>query len=199
MKNIIRSTVFMLLFAAIALGFKAAADGDWTELDPVEGGWGGLYTSWTNIDSLAANPTYSDWTTKLSYCDGQVSNNAESFMTAVVYFNAGANDSLQLILQGRTNADNLITYCDTLGFKAGATTPVAVAYKVSLSSYARQYRVKLVPYTSGDGTANAVGGDVEVSFYCSKPDVINPHKSYLGRWEGGGLPSNRESKQLQYE
>lgn len=199
MKTIIKNAVFLMLFMLLAAGFKDAADGDWTELDPVEGGWGGIYTSFTDIDSLAANPTYTDWTTLLSYCDGQSQNDAEKYLTAVVYFNAVANDSIQLIIQGKTYSDNLITYVDTLGFKAGASTPVAVPYKVSLSTYARQYRVKIIPYTSGDGTANARGCDVEISFYCAKPDVINPHKKYNTRWEGGGLPGRMESVPIQYE
>lgn len=199
MKTLIRSTLFLLLIAVMAMGFKLAADGDWDEQDAVEGGWGGIYTSWTDIDSLAANPTYSDWTTKLSYCDGQSQNDAEKYLTAKIYYNAGANDTVRVIIQSRSGSDNLITNVDTLGRIAGATTPVGSDVRVSLSNFGRQYRVKLEPATAGDGTANARGNDVEIAFYCARPDVINPHKQYNTRWEGGGLPGNLESRLLQYE
>ena len=186
--------MFVLIF-----GFKITADGDWTELDAVEGGWGGIYTSWTNIASVAANITYSAWTTKLSYCDGQSQNNAENYVTASVYYNAVAADSIFVVVQAKTYSDNLVTVVDTLGYFAGATTPAALNAKVSLSNYGRQYRVKITPYTSGDGDANASTNDVEISFYCAKPDVINPHKAYNTRWEGGGLPGRLESVPVPFE
>lgn len=188
MKTLIRSTLFLLLIAVMTIGFRYYANGDWDEQDPVEGGWGGIYTTFTDIDSLAANPSYTDWTTTLSYCDGQSQNDAEKYLTAKVYYNAGANDTVRLIIQSRSGSDNLITNVDTLGRFAGATTPAASDVRVSLSNYGRQYRVKIEPATAGDGTANARGNDVEIAFYCAKMDVINPHKKFTVPWSGGGKP-----------
>ena len=158
-----------------ASGLSTAVDGGWTELDAVEGGPGGIKTTFTNIDSLAANPSVTAWTTLLSMCDGNSQNDAEKYMSATGYLSGSSNDSVWVTVEQRTGSDNLVTVVDTLGYMRGGT---AVTFRVSLSNYGRQYRFKFTPYTSGGGTANASTCDIEFAVYCAKLDQFNTKKKY---------------------
>lgn len=198
-KNFRSLILLVALFAAAgAIGFitpsdsNTAIDGAWETLDDVDGGPGGIYTSWTNIDSLAASPTYSAYTTKLSKCDGQSQNDAEKYLSAQGYLAGSANDSVLLTIEGKTGSSNLVAVCDTLGYLKGGTAKI---FRVSLSGYAREYRVKATPWTTGDGTANASTCDLEISFYCAKTDVINPFRNYPDLKGSGGRPGKNEPQQ----
>lgn len=172
-------------------GNNTAADGDWTELGKTEGGPGGIYTSWTNIDSATA--TTSDYTTKLSVCDGQSQNDAEKYLSAFGYLAGNANDSVLVTIETKNGSSNLTAIVDTLGYLRGGTAKI---FRVSLSGYGREYRVKATPHTSGDGTANASTCDLEISFYCAKLDQLNPVENYTKYRPGGGsIPGKLEETQ----
>lgn len=173
--------VNILLFATAIFIFTAAktvGNGDWTDLGYVEGGWAGLYTSWTDLDS--ASNSYSAWTTKFSKFDGNT-------ISMSYYYNAGANDSIRIIIQQKMG-DNLIVNMDSSAIITGASTPVAGAVLLTPSSYGKQVRICIQNTGSVD---NADGNDLELGFYSPGNDVINDRKSATEKWPGGSYTEPR--------
>ena len=207
MKKLMKVLLLSLFLAVVTTmavseyGFTSeantAGNGDWTVLDAVEGGPGGLYVSWTNFDS--ANTQYSDWTTEPTLWDGQSQNDAEKYVQYAAFYNSGANDTIRPIIQARTgSSDNLIINVDTIsGRIPGASSPVVLTGKVSLSGYGRQYRIKIENCSAGDGTLNALSQDFELSLYPAKVDVINPVRKYT-KLSPGGLPGRQPVQDQNY-
>jgi len=176
MRNL-RNTLYLLLVAVVmAVGWTYWADGDWT----VKDGWGGpcLTTSFTNIDSLAANPTYTDWTPIPATFDNNT-------ISTPYWYNAVAADSLYVTVQGRpfgsTDA-NLIYPVDTLGYWVGSATVITNVVNWSPGHVAGEYRLKFTPYTSGGGAANAVGNDLKVGIIGKSQEQYDYKKYFQKDW-----------------
>lgn len=174
MKKFILPTI-LAMFLVLSLAFTvplSVTTASWTELDDVEGGFGGLYTIFTNFDSSADN--YTAWTTKHSRWDGGT-------VSMSYYFNAAATDSIKVIPQIKMG-DNLIVDADTQ-LVIGASSPVAGAKTLTFSAYGRQMRLKI--HNQADSGANFVGNDLEIGLYSPTNDVINEKKNHTDKWSSG--------------
>lgn len=179
MRNLkLKNTLFLLLIAAfMAVGWTYWADGDWD----VKDGWGGptLTTSFTDLDSLAASPTYTDWTPIPATFDNNT-------ISTPYWYNAVAADSLFVTVEGRpfgsTDA-NLIYPVDTLGYWAGSSSVITNVVNWSPGHVAGEYRLKFTPYTSGGGAANAITNDLKVGIVGKSQEQYDYKKYFQKDWQ----------------
>lgn len=168
---IVIGSVLAIANAGYTAGANKAADGDWT----LKKGDGGpeISTSFTNLDSIAANSTYTAFSPKPATFDAQT-------MWLNTYFNGGANDSLLVIVQAKpfgVTGTHQIVNVDTL-YIVGASTPAGKYNSLSLSGYGGEYRLKINAYTSGGGTTNSAGNDLEITWGSISNDPYYSRPAY---------------------
>lgn len=163
------------VFAYFHDGQAATADAAWD----VEKGYGGveITATMTDMDSVAANSTYTKWTPWPATFDAQT-------MYLNTYFNAGANDSCRIIVQARpfgSTSSTRIINVDSL-FVVGSASPIAVYNALSLSGYGGEYRLKVNAYTSGQGSTNSAGCDLTVTWGSNGTDPFYSRPNYIQNW-----------------
>jgi len=147
---------------------------DWVVLDNTPGGPGGLYASWTNLDSAANSDT--KWSKTMA---GWFGTGKE--ITLWVYFNAPAADTGRIFIKSRVDDSytSLVEYVDTL-LIVGSASPIATTTLLTLSAYGREYQVVFANVApTGDGAANASTNDLQIALVPSGDYNRDVRKDYM--------------------
>jgi hypothetical protein len=124
--------------------------------------------TFSSLDS--ANKTHSEWKPQIAW----IMPTDTSTSTMAVYFNGAATDTVQITIDAMMNGNTSLVYASWTSPRIpGATSPVALAYRIYGVAFGDTYRITVDPIAT-QSTKNAAGSTCIVGLTAGHLPFIGP-------------------------